>query len=239
MSLLELINISVSYGGNHAISNVSLSVQEGQLAGLIGPNGAGKTTLFNTICGLLAPDSGQVNFAGTDITKIPPHRRSRLGLARTFQRLELFTSLSVLENIRVAGEIAGFSKTAEEESHRILKLVGLEEIADHNVSEIPTGHSRIVEMARALMIRPRLLLLDEPASGQTETETQQFGELLKRLQKEGHTILLVEHDMNLVMSICEEITVLDFGQIIAKGQPNEIRTNPAVLSAYLGNDRNG
>ena len=239
MPILEVSDVTVNFGGNRAVDNVSLPVERGSLTGLIGPNGAGKTTLFNVVNGLLSPSAGKIAFEGKDITKRKPHQRARMGLARTFQRLELFTSLSVRENIQVAGEIRnrwdmGARVDAVSESARVIDLIGLGEVADAEVSEIPTGQARIVELGRALMTQPKVLLLDEPASGQTEDETVVFGELLKKLAAEGITIFLVEHDMALVMSVCEIIHVLDFGRIIAKGTPEEIQTNSAVLEAYLG-----
>ena len=239
MPILEVSDVTVNFGGNRAVDNVSLPVERGSLTGLIGPNGAGKTTLFNVISGLLSPSSGKVTMERRDITRRKPHQRARMGLARTFQRLELFTSLSVRENIQVAGEIrnrwdVGARVDAVSESERVIELIGLGEVADAEVSEIPTGQARIVELGRALMTQPKVLLLDEPASGQTEDETVVFGELLKKLAAEGITIFLVEHDMALVMSVCEIIHVLDFGSIIARGTPNEIQNNPAVLEAYLG-----
>ena len=239
MPILEVSDVTVDFGGNRAVDNVSLPVELGSLTGLIGPNGAGKTTLFNVVNGLLSPSAGKVAFEGKDITKRKPHQRARMGLARTFQRLELFTSLSVRENIQVAGEIRNSWNVdrrvdAAGEAERVIELIGLGEVADAEVSEIPTGQARIVELGRALMTQPKVLLLDEPASGQTEDETVVFGELLKKLAAEGITIFLVEHDMALVMSVCEIIHVLDFGRIIAKGSPEEIQTNSAVLEAYLG-----
>lgn len=239
MPILEVSDVTVDFGGNRAVDNVSLPVELGSLTGLIGPNGAGKTTLFNVVNGLLSPSAGKVAFEGKDITKRKPHQRARMGLARTFQRLELFTSLSVRENIQVAGEIRNSWNVdrrvdAAAEAERVIDLIGLGEVADAEVSEIPTGQARIVELGRALMTQPKVLLLDEPASGQTEDETVVFGELLKKLAAEGITIFLVEHDMALVMSVCEIIHVLDFGRIIAKGTPEEIQTNSAVLEAYLG-----
>lgn len=239
MPILEVSDVTVDFGGNRAVDNVSLPVELGSLTGLIGPNGAGKTTLFNVVNGLLSPSAGKVAFEGKDITKRKPHQRARMGLARTFQRLELFTSLSVRENIQVAGEIRNSWNVdrrvdAAAEAERVIELIGLGEVADAEVSEIPTGQARIVELGRALMTQPKVLLLDEPASGQTEDETVVFGELLKKLAAEGITIFLVEHDMALVMSVCEIIHVLDFGRIIAKGTPEEIQTNSAVLEAYLG-----
>ncbi len=239
MSILEISDVTVDFGGNRAVDSVSLPVEQGSLTGLIGPNGAGKTTLFNVISGLLSPTSGKVTLEGQDITKRKPHQRARMGLARTFQRLELFTSLSVRENITVAGEIRNRWNMSDQvdaaaETERVIDLIGLGEVADAEVSEIPTGQARIVELGRALMTQPKVLLLDEPASGQTEDETVLFGELLKKLTGEGTTIFLVEHDMALVMSVCEMIHVLDFGKIIARGTPEEIQIDSAVLEAYLG-----
>ena len=240
MPLLETIGVKVRFGGNVALDDVSISVEPGSITGLIGPNGAGKTTLFNTITGLQPLAGGQVMFNGRDVTKEPAHKRTRMGLARTFQRLELFTSLSVRDNVLVAGEIrnrwgvrAG-RIDARAEAERILDLVGLREVADREVGEIPTGQARVVELARALMIQPTLVLLDEPASGQTEEETERFGELLGELAGEGLGICLVEHDMALVMNVCQTIHVLDFGRIIASGPADVVRTDPAVIDAYLG-----
>ena len=232
----------MKFGGAAALTAVSISAEAGVITGLIGPNGAGKTTMFNCITGLLEPTSGEVMLDGTDITKLPPFRRARLGVARTFQRLELFTSLSVRDNIRVAGEIRsrwskgkGKGDTHAEAEH-IIELMGLSGLADRDVAEIPTGMARRVEMGRALMTRPRILLLDEPASGQDEQETEEFGELLLHVRDEGTAILLVEHDVSLVMKVCSFIQVLDFGRLIASGTPAEIQTNRAVLEAYLGED---
>jgi branched-chain amino acid transport system ATP-binding protein len=196
--------------------------------------------LFNVITGLLPPSAGRVVLDGKDIGKLAPHKRARRGMARTFQRLELFTSLSVRENIRVAGEIRnGWDRlhrvNARAEADRVIELVGLSGVADKEVSEIPTGTARVVELGRALMTRPKVLLLDEPASGQTEQETEHFGQLLRTLAYEDNlAVLLVEHDMALVMAVCDEIHVLDFGRIIAVGTPDEVRRDRAVLEAYLG-----
>lgn len=241
MPLLETIDVRVRFGGNVALDDVSFSVEAATVTGLIGPNGAGKTTLFNTITGLQPLSGGRIMFNGRDVSKEPPHKRTRMGLARTFQRLELFTSLSVRDNVRVAGEIRNRwswrtpRMDVNAECDRIIDLVGLREVVDREVGEIPTGQARVVELARALMIKPTLVLLDEPASGQTEDETERFGELLKDLAREdGLGICLVEHDMSLVMNVCETIHVLDFGRMIASGDAEEIRNNPAVIDAYLG-----
>ena len=240
MPLLETIGVKVRFGGNIALDDVSISVEAGSVTGLIGPNGAGKTTLFNTITGLQALTSGQIIFNDKDVTKEPPHKRTRMGLARTFQRLELFTTLSVRDNIRVAGEIRNRwslrtpKMDVNAETDRIISLVGLSDVADREVGEIPTGKARVVELARALMIQPTLVLLDEPASGQTEEETGQFGQLLRDLAGEGLGICLVEHDMSLVMQVCDTIHVLDFGRMIASGSAESVRNNPTVIDAYLG-----
>jgi branched-chain amino acid transport system ATP-binding protein len=240
MPLLETIGVKVRFGGNIALDDVSISVEAGSVTGLIGPNGAGKTTLFNTITGLQPLTSGQIIFNDKDVTKEPPHKRTRMGLARTFQRLELFTTLSVRDNVRVAGEIRNRwslrtpKMDVNAETDRIISLVGLSDVADREVGEIPTGKARVVELARALMIQPTLVLLDEPASGQTEEETGQFGQLLRDLAGEGLGICLVEHDMSLVMQVCETIHVLDFGRMIASGSAESVRNNPTVINAYLG-----
>ena len=243
MSLLECRGVGMKFGGAAALTSVDVRAEANAITGLIGPNGAGKTTLFNCITGLLEPTSGVVLLDDEDITDRPPFKRARGGVARTFQRLELFTSLSVRENIQVAGEIRNrWSRKdrldAKAEGDRVLELLGITHLADRDVGEIPTGMARRVEMGRALMTRPRILLLDEPASGQDEQETEEFGVLLLHLCENGTAILLVEHDVALVMRVCSFIQVLDFGRIIAAGTPAEIQTNQAVLDAYLGEDQN-
>jgi branched-chain amino acid transport system ATP-binding protein len=242
--LLATERVTVEFGGNRALSDVDLEARAGEVTGLIGPNGAGKTTLFNVVTGLLSPTTGRVRFDGRDVSRLDTHKRARLGIARTFQRLELFTDLSVRDNLRVAGEIrntwAGFRSghkriNVARETERVLELIGLADIAESDVSTIPTGTARVVELGRALMIQPRVLLLDEPASGQSDDETKAFEALLRRLVRDdGRSILLVEHDMALVMEVCDRIYVLDFGEVIAVGTPEEVRTNPRVRDAYLG-----
>ncbi|HLN16694.1 MAG TPA: ATP-binding cassette domain-containing protein [Acidimicrobiales bacterium] len=230
----------MSFGGAQVLNDVSLSVAAGGVTGLIGPNGAGKTTLFNVVSGLLDPKSGRVTIDGHDVTKANPAARARRGLARTYQRLELFTSLTVRDNIRVAGEIRNTwgrrgRINVGRETDRILQLVGLEDVAGREVSELPTARARVVEVGRALMTQPKVLLLDEPASGQTEQETADFAELLRQLVDERDlAICLVEHDVGLVMGTCELIHVLDFGEIIASGTPEQIKSDAAVVNAYLG-----
>jgi len=238
MALLETREVTVRFGGNVAVDAVSLTVDPGRVTGLIGPNGAGKTTLFNVITGLQKPASGRVLLAGEDITGLAPFKRAQRGLARTFQRLELFISLSVRDNVRVAGDVRNASRpgriNVQAETDRILELTGLTDVADKDVADIPTGRARVVELARALMTSPSVVLLDEPASGQTERETEAFGELLKRLAADGLAICLVEHDVSLVMQVCSEITVLDYGAVLAHGTADEIKRNADVITAYLG-----
>ena len=238
MPLLETDDVTVRFGGNVALDSVNLAVEPGVVTGLIGPNGAGKTTLFNVITGLQRPARGRVVLAGEDITRLPPFKRAQKGLARTFQRLELFISLSVRDNIRVAGDVRNASRpgrvNVDAETDRILELTGLGDVADRDVADIPTGRARVVELARALMTSPSVLLLDEPASGQTESETEAFGQLLLRLAADGLAICLVEHDVGLVMEVCSTITVLDYGAVLAKGTADEIRVDPTVIAAYLG-----
>lgn len=238
--LLETRGVTVRFGGHTAVDDVSLAVHAGAVTGLIGPNGAGKTTFFNTVTGLQKPTSGRVLIDGRDVTGKAPYKRARLGLARTFQRLELFLSLSVRDNLRVAGDIHGTGTRArrnvEAETDRLLELTGLTDVANRDVSDIPTGRARVVEVARALMTEPRVLLLDEPASGQTEQETEDFAELLVRLAADGLGICLVEHDLPLVMRVCSHIHVLDYGMLIASGSPAQIQQNPAVIAAYIGTE---
>jgi branched-chain amino acid transport system ATP-binding protein len=230
----------MAFGGAQVLSNVSLSVASGCITGLIGPNGAGKTTLFNIVSGLLAPKAGTVVIEGHDVTKAGPAARARRGLSRTYQRLELFTSLTVWDNIRVAGEIRNsWGRRAridvDAEAEGIIELVGLGDVAEREVNELPTARARVVEVARALMTQPKVLLLDEPASGQTEQETEAFGKLLRQLVDErGLAICLVEHDVSLVMGTCELIHVLDYGEIIASGPPDHVKNDPVVVNAYLG-----
>ena len=232
-ALLETHDVRVRFGGVMALGGVAISVPAGLVTGLIGPNGAGKTTLFNVISGIQVPTSGSVSIDGNDVTHISPHRRARLGVARTFQRLELFGSLSVRDNVRVAAELARVPDT-KTWVNSILERVGIADLADRTAGDLPTGSARLVEIARALATRPRLLLLDEPASGLDEAETEHLGALLRALAAEGLGVLLVEHDVGLVMRVCDEIFVLDLGVIIAHGTPAAIKENPLVLSAYLG-----
>jgi branched-chain amino acid transport system ATP-binding protein len=238
LALLEASDISVRFGGLLALDAASLKVDAGCVTGLIGPNGAGKTTLFNVITGLQHPTTGRVTLDGREITDLKPHRRARLGIARTFQRLEAFGSLSARENVLVAAEMR--RRWAEDDTspadltQQILEQVGIVAIAEETVDALPTGTARLVELARALATKPRVLLLDEPSSGLDEDETDALGRLLLDLAAEGLGILLVEHDMPFVMGTCGHIDVLDFGRVIARGGPTEIQGDAAVQAAYLG-----
>lgn len=240
MSLLQTDEIAVRFGGVQALTSVNLEAELGCVTGLIGPNGAGKTTLFNVISGLQTPTHGRVRLDGRDITRMPVHRRARLGLARTFQRLEVFGSLTVRDNVRVAVEMRRRYSRQRIDSARhtaeLLELTGITHLADQRADTLATGQARLTELARALASQPRLLLLDEPGSGLDSTESEGFGDLLQRLAADGLGVLMVEHDMELVMKVCTRIHVLDFGRIIADGSPAEIRTNPQVQAAYLGAD---
>lgn len=231
--VLEARGIAVQFGGVTALSGVDLDVLRGQITGLIGPNGAGKTTLFNVICGIRPPTSGVVLFEGREINDVPTNRRSALGIGRTFQRLELFTTLTVFDNVRVAAELAG-TKDPVATTHEQLELLGLTDASNTLAGELPTGSARLLEVARALASRPRILLLDEPASGLNDTETAQLGNLLRTLKADGLTTLMVEHDMSLVMDVCDWIHVLNLGIVIASGTPHDIQRNDEVRAAYLG-----
>ncbi len=238
MGLLEIEEVSVQFGGLLAVDDASISVPPGCVTGLIGPNGAGKTTLFNVITGLQAPSGGRVMLEGADVTRRRPYRRARLGIARTFQRLEAFGSLTARENVLVALEMRRrWAKTrydCAKIADELLERVGIARVADKRVEALPTGSARLVELARALATEPKVLLLDEPSSGLDEQETDALGALLHELTSGGLAVLLVEHDMPLVMEACSYISVLDFGRVIARGTPTEIQADPSVQRAYLG-----
>jgi len=242
--LLDVREVTVRFGVNTALSAVGLVVPAGEVVALIGPNGAGKTTLFNVVTGQQRPSGGRIRFDGRDISRLDTHHRARLGIGRTFQRLELFGDLTVRDNLQVAGEIRNRWRTfglgggridVRARVDHVVEQLALGPVADLSAGAVPTGTARLVELGRALMAGPRLLLLDEPASGQTEAETEAFGHLLRRLaHDEGTTVLLVEHDMELVMGVCDRVHVLDFGEVIAHGTPDEVRADERVLDAYLG-----
>ncbi|MEY2571465.1 MAG: branched-chain amino acid transport system ATP-binding protein [Acidimicrobiaceae bacterium] len=235
--LLETKGVNVRFGGHHAVRDVDLEVAAGQITGLIGPNGAGKTTMFNVITGL-QESTGKVVLDGHDISGLPPHKRARKGIARTFQRLEVFGSMTAYENVLTAAEIhrswSGDKEDPRAVTESILQRIGIEAVADDRVDAMPTGQARLVELGRALATKPRVLLLDEPASGQDDAETESFAALLLALAHDGMAILMVEHDVALVMQVCAYIHVLDFGAILATGTATEIQQNRLVLDAYLG-----
>ena len=246
--VLHCEEITVRFGGLVALDGVGFAADAGRITGLIGPNGAGKTTLFNVMTGVLDPTRGHVYYDGVDITSWAPHRRGRAGIARTFQRLELFIGLTVYDNLlsaweaSVSGGVVGRrSADGREVVQSVIEWLRLENVAYRATGELSTGQGRLVELARALCTNPRLLLLDEPSSGLDSRETDRFREILLEVvrEPEGPAVVLVEHDMGLVMEVCDRITVLDFGKVIAEGSPDEVREDPAVVSAYLGAPETG
>ena len=241
--VLHCEEITVRFGGLVALDGVGFAAGAGRITGLIGPNGAGKTTLFNVMTGVLEPTRGSVYYDGADITGWAPHRRGRAGIARTFQRLELFIGLTVYDNLlcaweaSVSGGVVGRrSSEGREVVQGVIEWLRLENLAYRAAGELSTGQGRLVELGRALCTSPRLLLLDEPSSGLDSRETDHFRDILLEVVRDpdGPAVVLVEHDMGLVMDVCDRITVLDFGKVIAEGSPEEVRENPAVVSAYLG-----
>lgn len=231
--LLAVEDITVRFGGIVAVDGVHLTASAGQVTGLIGPNGAGKTTLFNVITGVQGTSSGKVRLNGDDITSLPPHRRARRGMTRTFQRLELFWTLTVAENVLVTAELTSHPEPARFVAE-LLEKVGISDMADTPAGQLPTGTARLVELARALAASPQVVLLDEPASGLNEQETLDLGVLLRQLASDDLGVVLVEHDMSLVMDVCDKVSVLDLGRIIAEGTPEEVHAHPLVIEAYLG-----
>ncbi len=246
VSLLEVESVTKRFGSLVAVREVSLSVADGELHAVIGPNGAGKTTFFNLISGFFPPTSGKVRFDGRDVTALPPHRRVALGMARTFQITEIFPELPVRENVRIGVEAASGLRlrpwisraVAAERDRRVeetLTLAGLGGKADRLVGELAHGDQRGAEIAMALALRPRLLLLDEPTAGMGDQETYDITQLMRRLHREANlTIVLIEHDMRVVFHLADRITVLDQGALLAEGTPAEIAANEAVQAAYLG-----
>lgn len=252
-SVLEVREITRRFGGLVAVNKVSFAVQKNEIFGLIGPNGAGKTTLFNLITGLMPPSEGQLICEGEEITKLRPHRIAAKGIARTFQNLRLFGNLSALENVAIAQHIHnktgvikgvfGLPPAAEEEQKTVdralelLALVGLAERAQEKARNFAYGDQRRLEIARALALKPKILLLDEPAAGMNPNEKGALSELIRQIRDTFKlTVLLIEHHVPLVMGLCDRIAVLHFGQLIALGEPENVKNNPAVIEAYLGDE---
>jgi branched-chain amino acid transport system ATP-binding protein len=246
-ALLQLTGVTKTFGGIHALSGMVCEVPEGKIVGVIGPNGAGKTTLFNTITGAYRADAGEVKLKGVDVTQWPSYRIVREGIARTFQNIRLFGSMTVWEHLLVAQPhsesawrrllpISWANPAAQERAEEVMAFFGLTELRDRPAKSLPYGIQRKVEMARAVTARPKLLLLDEPVAGMNHDEAEEIRALMIRLRDTGLTILLIEHDMNFVMRLCDYLYVLDFGVLIAEGKPEDVRANPVVLDAYLGKD---
>jgi len=255
-TILDIQDFSMVFGGLRAVDHVNMHIDEGEIVALIGPNGAGKTTLFNCVTGVYTPSEGHISVSGVDSGKIrtngmKPNKVTELGLARTFQNIRLFSTMTALENVMIGrhpklkagifGALFRDKRTQEEEkkviqdSLVILRKLGLERYANETASSLPYGAQRLLEIARAMATEPQLLLLDEPAAGLNPQETKELDDTIKRIRdEEGITILLIEHDMSLVMSLSERIYVLDYGRLIAEGSPGEVKENPAVIKAYLG-----
>ncbi len=248
--MLKVVSLTKMFGGVKAQDNISFSIEPGIVCGLIGPNGAGKTTLFNMVTGIYTPDSGDVFFNGKSIRKMAVHRLVRAGIARTFQHVELFGSMTLLENVLVGMHVrtkSGFwgaitrmpwvlreEKQARESALNLLEFTGLIDYAHRPAGDLPVGRQKMAEIARALASKPLLLLLDEPAAGLNAVETEALGKLIKKVKDRGVTMMLVEHDMSLAMGISDKIIVLDRGRKLAEGTPREVQNNQEVMEAYLG-----
>ena len=250
--ILSIEHISKNFGGVAALSEVSFGVRTGEIVGVIGPNGAGKTTLFNLITGVFSPSSGAISFRGKPIIGLRPHKVTKMGISRTFQNIRLFGHMTALENVMVGSHCRthaglwqglwrtsiqrGEEKAIREKSESLLRLVGIAEDQETLAGSLPYGKQRRLEIARAMGADPELLLLDEPTAGMNESETEELRLLIQKIQALGKTVVLIEHDMHLVMNVCERLVILNFGRKIAEGIPEEIRENKDVIEAYLGKE---
>ncbi|MDR3435069.1 ABC transporter ATP-binding protein [Telmatospirillum sp.] len=254
-ALLELRGVGISFGGMQAVDNLSLAIEDGHIAALIGPNGAGKTTVFNMITGVCRPNDGQILWQGRDITGLAPHRIAALGIRRTFQTIRLFADMSVFDNVRAGCHLRARQRwwqgllglpaqrredaALRERTHDVLRRLDLDGVADEPAVSLPYGLQRRVEMARALVAQPKLVILDEPAAGLNDAESAELSQTIFAIRDSGVTVLLVEHDMNVVMNVTDHIVVINFGRKIAEGDATTVRDDPAVIEAYLGSDDEG
>ena len=251
--LFQTVGVTVRFGGVTACNGVDITINQGEIAALIGPNGAGKTTLFNAVSGFLAPDGGRVRFEGRDVSDLPAHERASLGMVRTFQQMQMFSSMTAVENLMTAQHLtmkAGFfscglglalakhqDTTAEARAIETLEFLGLADAAHRNVMSLPYGQQRLVELGRVLALSPKLVMLDEPTAGMDPAETEELASRVRRIRDEmGITVFLIEHDVPFVASLADHVYVLDFGVVIAHGTPDEVRADPAVKAAYLGEE---